>query len=303
MRVGRGGITLVGLFFMVGVAFLSLGPKMPSDPKSPCIVGGRLSHPFRRALLALVILAISRDLIFGLLLDNESSSALLKFSDSFLGTIFTVGQAFLCVSSAYLLQCQLSNVINVHPGEGLSPYLIAVLIINLVAYTLSYWSHPNYIALISLGSAVSTIPVIKTLRLYAQVTTYGGAHAGRGTVLTQVMTHSEYWYIFSSLVAFLAEMFQRENAVADGTDRRMMWRDDLVDAMRHHQDVGVDDWTRLLVHSIYLNLVDELMHVSPSSTNNNSAAGDAENGEGARVATLSEEVQIVKPLVKHGVSY
>ena len=124
MRVGRGGITLVGLFFMVGVAFLSLGPKMPSDPKSPCIVGGRLSHPFRRALLALVILAISRDLIFGLLLDNESSSALLKFSDSFLGTIFTVGQAFLCVSSAYLVSvfsCLSWPRLRSSAGRSLSP--------------------------------------------------------------------------------------------------------------------------------------------------------------------------------------
>eukprot|EP00545_Synedropsis_sp_CCMP1620_P003229 CAMPEP_0119025038 /NCGR_PEP_ID=MMETSP1176-20130426/33033_1 /TAXON_ID=265551 /ORGANISM="Synedropsis recta cf, Strain CCMP1620" /LENGTH=283 /DNA_ID=CAMNT_0006980483 /DNA_START=90 /DNA_END=941 /DNA_ORIENTATION=+ len=275
---------------------------MPSDPpKSPCTIGGRLSHPFRRALLALVILAISRDLIFGILEHTDkSSSAFLKVLDSFIGTIFTVGQAFLCMSTAYLLQCQLSNMVNINPGEGLSPYLAVVFCINVIAYTCSYWLHPSCIALISLGSAISTIPVIQTLQLYAKVTTYGGPTAGRGTVLTQVMLHSEYWYIFSSHVAFVAESMSSQQS--DGADMDRIWQHDLIDAMRHHQDVGVDDWTRLLIHSIYLNLIDELMHVSPTTASNGSddASEDREGGSTHLDGSGGGgDLQIVNPLVKH----
>jgi hypothetical protein len=315
---GRGGEYLEGLFFMVGVGFICLSPRMPSDPKHGCTIGGRISFPFRRAFLALVVLAMAREMVCHLVHDN---SIFFKVFDGVLGTMFTVGQCFMCMTTAYLLQDQLTAVISIQPGQDLIPYLTAVFAINVTGITLSHWVHPNFCALISLAEAVSSIPVLKTLQLYATVTTHGGQHAGRGTALTQVLKTTEYWYIFSSIVAFFAEVNHRKNVDAlelGWTDElveamghqqdigvddffaevfhrknvdalELGWMDELVEAMRHQQDIGVDDWTRLLVHSIFLNCIDELSHFSagdpPSSTRSDESTssnmpGDAENVEG-----------------------
>ena len=39
-------------------------------------------------------------------------------------------------------------------------------------------------------------------------------------------------------------------------------------AIRHNQDSGVDDWTRLMLHSVFLNSIDELQHFSSSNASN-----------------------------------
>jgi hypothetical protein len=115
--------------------------------------------------------------------------------------------------------------------------------------------------LVSLAGAVSSIPVIQTLNLYARLTTHSGNQEGRGNVPTQILLATEYYYVFSCLVAFLAEAFYRGPNMDDH-----YWTEELVDSMRHHQDIGVDDWTRLLVHSIFLNLVDEMTHLSTATS-------------------------------------
>jgi hypothetical protein len=249
----RGGIFLSGIFFMIWIVFVCVEPRMPSNPKG-CSIGGRLSSPFRRALLGLVLFASLR-----LILCTLFDMTLLFFVivDGILVTIFNLGLSFLCMTTSYVLQCQLTDLINIQPGQNLMPYLIGVFAITVSGITAAYVAHPNFCALVSLAGAVSSIPVIQTLNLYARLTTHGGNQEGRGNVLTQILLATEYYYVFSCLVAFLAEAFYRGPNVDDH-----YWTDELIDSMRHHQDIGVDDWTRLLVHSIFLNLIDELTHIS-----------------------------------------
>jgi hypothetical protein len=242
------------VFCITRVAFICVEPRMPSDPKG-CSIGGRMSSPFRRALLGLLLLATTRFVISKML---DMALFHVALIDGILVTCFNVGLSFLCMITSYILQCQLTNLINIHPGKDLVPYLIAVFVMTVAGITAARTTYPNLCALVSLAGAVSSIPVIKTLTLYARLTTLGGNQGGRGNVITQILLSTEYYYVFSCLVAFLAEVFYRGPNVED-----YKWTDELIDSMRHHQDIGVDDWTRLLVHSIFLNLIDELTHVAP----------------------------------------
>lgn len=131
--------------------------------------------------------------------------------------------------------------------------------------------------------------------LYAQVTTpqsAGPNQHGRGNVLTQILLACETYYVFSSVVATVAEFgyqstkYRTDNGYAS-------WMIELIDSMRHHQDIGVDDWTRLLVHSIFLNLIDELTHFSATTgttmspeTESSSTAGPGP-GPGSSTTNMS----------------
>ena len=129
MKVGAEVTYLAGQIFMVGVAAVAVLPRVPSDTLSSSTrVGGRLSHPFRRALLWLVAIGFVRNISCHLWLamshmtngseatTTTSSSSLLTIADAILGTTQVVGQNFLCLTTAYLLQCQLATVINIEGG-------------------------------------------------------------------------------------------------------------------------------------------------------------------------------------------
>ena len=270
----RGGIFLVGIFFMIWVCFVSVEPRMPSDPKGRCVVGGRLSGPFRRSLIGLVGLALFRFFYRSLYDVDDNNSAGFLFLDGILVIAFNVGLSFLCMTTSYVLQCQMTTMINIQPGKLQIPYLIAVAVTTIVGIALSRLIHPNFGSLITLAGAISSPPILQTLWTYAMLTTRGGDQDGRGNVLTQILLATEYYYVFSCLVAFVAEAMYRGPEIVDRTVL-----DDMIDSMRHHQDIGVDDWTRLLVHSIFVNLIDELTHVTPnasrptrSETNNSTTA-------------------------------
>lgn len=260
MKAGAEAHFLAGQIFMFGVAAIAIAPRMPYDV--PWQLGGSLSRPFRQMLCILVLLAAVRIAACHL---NHPDSAVLLVLDGILGTLHVVGQSFLCLTTAYLLRYQLSQVIHLDGGPGgtLMPYLVAILAVSMLGIILSHAVHPNWIALVSLAEALSCYPVLTTVRLYATTTTYGGQHQGRGSVLTQIVAITEYWYLVTSLAAAAAELVHSED-VLDGDDSSSAWSIAL-EALRHHEENGVDDWMRLLMHSIFLNAVDEMTHLHPAT--------------------------------------
>lgn len=271
MKAGAEAHFLAGQIFTLGIAAVAILPRMPSD-ESNCTVGGKLSYPFRRALLGLTMIGIIRTIGFHL---HHPNSVFLRTLDVALGTLHVVGQSFLCLTTAYILQCQLSNFINIEggtPGRSLVPALVIVLILAILGAALSEVVHPNFWCLVNLAEAYSCFPVLKTLRLYASVTTLGGRQHGRGPILVQILMVIEYWYLTTSLLSFVGEAADDVHENLDQAEGRPIQI--LLQAIRHNQDNGVDDWTRLVLHSVFLNSIDELQHFTSSSTSTTSNVND-----------------------------
>ena len=175
-----------------------------------------------------------------------------------------LGQSFLCLTTSYLLQVQLSNVINITPGRSLQPILIGVALLTSSASALAYVVHPNLYCLEHLAEALSCYGVLQTLQTYSSVT---APHSyGRGSYLLQLVKLTERWFLITSALAFLGESchgFIFTKFHHDDEDHPIVV---LLEAFRQNQDSGVDDWTRLLVHSIFLNSLDFIWHLRTESS-------------------------------------
>ena len=197
MKAGAEIHFLAGQLFTLGVATLAVGPRMPFDKPNELAIGGRLSYPFRRSLLGLVILGAIRVVLCHIFFPGWS------MLDAVLGTVHVVGQSFLCLTTAYLLQVQLSNVINISPGSSLMSILIAVTILTILAPILASQIHPNFQSLEHVAEALSCHGVLSTLHTYSAVT--APSSSGRGSFLTQLVRLTEYWFLTTSILAFLGE--------------------------------------------------------------------------------------------------
>ena len=273
MKAGAEIHFLAGQLFTLGVAALAVGPRMPFDKPNELAIGGRLSHPFRRALLGLVVLGAIRVVFCHILFPSWS------LLDAVLGTIHVVGQSFLCLTTAYLLQCQLSSVINISPGKSLMNVLVSVTVLTILAPILANKLHPNFQSLEHIAEALSCHGVLGTLHTYSSVTAPNSN--GRGPFLTQLVRLTEYWFLTTSLLAFLGEAshgFLLTKFHHEQEDHPIVV---LLDAFRQNQDSGYDDWTRLLIHSIFLNGLDEMQHFTggPGATQAQGTADTSRQGE------------------------
>lgn len=276
MKAGAEVHFLAGQIFTLAIAAVAILPRMPTD-HSGCTIGGKLSHPFRRALVGLLIIGVVR--VFGCHLHHPDSS-FLRLADGVLGTLHVIGQSFLCLTTAYILRCQLCEFINIEggtPGRSLITALSIISILTVAGAVLSELVHPNYWCLVNLAEAYSCFPVLKTLKLYASVTTVGGRQHRRGPVFIQILMILEYWYLATSILSFVGEAADNHKE-PDHTDGQRLQL--FLAAIRHNQDNGVDDWTRLMLHSVFLNSIDELQHFSSSaSTNGNGHSSNTDSAE------------------------
>lgn len=294
MKAGAEVHFLAGQIFMMGIAAVAIAPRVPSDSNMfPSLsIGGRLSFPFRRALIWLIAIGIVRTLACHL---HHPDSSVLAAIDGVLGTVQVVGQSFLCMTTAYILQCQMETVINIDggsPGVSLRPTLVVVLLLTVAGAVLSRFVHPNWFCLENLAEAISCLPVLKTLKTYASVTTVGGQHHGRGPVLVQVLLVVEYWFMTTAILSFGAEALNTLHGDLEGARPVQL----ILEAIRTNQDNGVDDWTRLLLHSIFLNTMDELQHftggggfptgAAPSSSDNDNASDASDDIEKRSLVSL-----------------
>lgn len=289
MKAGSEIHFLAGQVFILGVACTSIVPRLPSDDNRFSI-GGRLSSPFRRALVVLVAIGILRVSVFHFVLPFDNDSAILHVLDGTLGATQVFGQSFLCLTTAYLLQVKLSNYINIEggvPGRSLIPTLVAVFLVTVLSSFLSKSIHGKWACLINFGEALSCRPIVSTLKVYSSFTTRGGDHGGRGSVLVQTLLTIEYWFLTTSVIAFFAEYFFG-NYVEEQQDSgsELSWYILLLEGIRQNQDNGVDDWARLLVHAIFLNSVDEVEHFT--SINPSTESGTT-NADPEDVSVTSEQ--------------
>ena len=265
---------------MMGAAAVAVVPRQPLDRAGCCVVGGNLSNPFRRAILWFAGFGLIRTLACHF---HHPDSVLLATIDGVLGTIQTTGQTFLCLTTAYLLQTQLSCMINVMDlWRGLQQALAVVVVLVVCGQLLaSQLQQPEYYCLVSLAEVISCVPVLQTLGVYGRLTT----SSGRGNVLLQILVVVEVWFLATAVVAFVGEALQIGVEADDDTDPSTVQI--LFETFRQNQDAGVNDWTRLMAHSIFLNAIDEISHFQSFGGNDGRGYGD--NGHGGDAAEESNQ--------------
>jgi len=275
MKAGTEVHFLAGQIFSIGIVALAIMPRMPMD--LPNTIGGDLSHPFRKALLGLVAIGIIR--VLGCHVYHPDDAPLLRAVDTILGTVYVVGQSFLCLTTAYILQCKMVDYIYIEggvPGRSLVTPLIIVIALTVIGTALTETGHhSSFAGLEPLAEAYSTLPVLQALKQYASVTSVGGMQNGRGSILTQTLIVIEYWYCATSVLTCIGILCWGNDNGKSEVDASYL--EILFEAIRQNQDSGVDDWTRLVLHSVFLNCIDELHHFTPTSADGSPANQTAPN--------------------------
>ena len=97
------------------------------------------------------------------------------------------------------------------------------------------------------------------------MTTRGGNHEGRGTILSQSLMVVEYWYVVIQLLGVIGFAINRGGRQQQQQNSQF---DELWRAFREAS--FIIDWTRILAHAIFMNQLDE-MYLTSSSTNSTSS--------------------------------
>lgn len=95
---------------------------------------------------------------------------------------------------------------------------------------------------------------------------------GRGFVFAQTVMVIEYWHLILQLCCAAAYAFDRH---LSGTDAETSF-DRIIKATRSIAFAA--DWTRVLIHAIFLNQIDEMHHTSTNWTDGEEDGNDG-NGE------------------------
>lgn len=257
--------------FIWGVAAVAISPRQHID-HTRWSVGGNLSLSFKKLLLFLVGVNFVRFLLKDSLTKGVFLAQMMR---DILGIVQQLGNSFLCFLSPYILQTWLANMINLggRPGANLMPALYVSTTLSIAAAILSRTVHINFWALRKLGNAISSPPVVSTLKTFNSVTTRGGNHEGRGTILSQSLMAVEYWYVVVQVLGVIG--FAMNRGKVDETTQL----DEFFSAFR--QASFVLDWTRILAPALFINQLDELYLTSPQSNDSSgtaSSSASAANG-------------------------
>lgn len=255
--------------FIWGVLAIVVVPRHHIDREATSI-GGNLSHSFRKLLVASVGLNLIR-------LAAKLQGQVRLFAD-ILGMIQAISLSFLCFLTPYILQTWLVARINIggRPGANLLPPLYATATFSALGILLCRTVHPRMWFLKRVGNIISGPPVLKTLTMYNSVTSVGGHHHGRGSIMSQTMMVAEYWYIITQFLCVLGLAFDKHEPKENYTQ----W-DYCLEAFR---DIAfVSDWTRVCFHGVFINQLDEMYMTSassaPSSANTYTAASSSRDEE------------------------
>eukprot|EP00797_Seminavis_robusta_P014023 Sro2137_g316070.1 n/a (300) ;mRNA; f:17065-17966 len=225
--------------FIWGVLAMVALPRQHID-RAAWSIGGGLSHSFRKLLAASVALNLCR-----LLAKLYGHARLLA---DLLGILQAVSLSFLCFLTPYVLQTWMVSQINIggRPGSNLLPALYGNGVLSVLGVVLCRLVHPNLWCIKRLGNIISAPPVLSTMAMYNSVTSVGGHHRGRGTIMAQTIVVAEYWYIITQSLCFLGLALDKHS----GEDDYSSW-DYCLKAFRNI--AFVSDWTRVCVHGIFIN--------------------------------------------------
>lgn len=121
---------------------------------------------------------------------------------------------------------------------------------------LSHTVHPNLWLLKKVANSLASIPVLRTLRQYNSVTTVGLHINGRGNVLSQSLMLVEYWNIVIQILVAVGYAYNR----GIPEDEYNEW-DEILLSFRSISFAA--DWTQVLMHAIFMNVLDELHSLNP----------------------------------------
>ena len=232
------------IWFVVAMTIL---PKMPLDHSLS--IGGKLSLPHRKIVLLLMVLNLTRMFL------NREFFYNVIYSDA-LGVIEVVGLTFLSFVTPYLMKKWLSDFINVgNFGREMQFWVAVSAVMSIAGVVLSRVVSDRFWSLKKLANMVSSPYILMTVRQYQRVTT---PSSGRGSVMAQSMVLTEYFHIVCQSIAAIGYAMKDPAHLNDGNQ----WQE-ILKAFRDVSFLG--DWSRLLMHSIFLNVLDEMTQCRPAS--------------------------------------
>jgi hypothetical protein len=252
--------------FILAVTIAAIAPRMPLD--KPWTIGGNLSGSFRRLLLVIFFI--------------HTGSAVMK--DFIPKSVFIVIYAIeivllslICLLTPYLLRVWLSGRINVgrRPGQALEGWLQLIAVLSMMGAILRVATGNRQLWILTkIANCLSFIPVTRTLTLYNSVTNSQVRYPGRGSVVSQVVLVVEYF----ALLVYLADGASKLLGLLGLVSKEQLNSSSSpIMAGIYATDV-LATYTRVLCHSILLNVLDEAYTIGSASAPTDDA--ESQNCEG-----------------------
>lgn len=259
--------------FLIVVMVIAIAPRMPLDEPLPWSIGGNLSHSFRKLVLFTGMCSMVRNTV---LKDEFGGLSLVLLA------VEGVSVTFLSLLTPYLLRVWIEERINIPggrlPGKGLMPWVRSFVVLNLVGVLLRTFTHRTELWMFKkLADMLSFIPVMRTLKMYNSVTVGQVRYPGRGSVLTQVVVVAECYALFVNGCDVLSKALEFSGLLDASTFNDMPLMQGLF------LNIFYATYTRILCHSIMLNILDEAYTIG-SSGGGGGGGGAGNNGASSPTA-------------------
>lgn len=269
--------------FVLFVTLATIVPRMPFDlplfswplrrgwwrGDHSDMIGGDLSRPFRKLLLAICFLHFLRQVLD---FSNKGWKLFLNSSEG-------IALSFLSLLTPYLLRVWLSERINLpggrRPGSSLMPWLYAVIGLSLIGVLLRTWTGRGEMWVAKkIADGLIFIPVVRTLGWYNTVTTGQARYAGRGLVLSQLVFLAECYNLLAVLIDIVIQAMHVMGFVdlyskgALDPTLRIIFKG-------MYADNHFANYTRVFCHSVLINCLDETYQLHASTNDENSTTRES----------------------------
>lgn len=265
-------LSLAETLFVQGMCFVTLAPRLPQN--SNLCGGGTVSNGFRKLFLALALMNLSRIVVFtdfrfndrdGEVSWREEVKTWIYFG---MTALESFGLSFMCLLTPYLLQCQLTDRINIRPGRDLLPWMYGILGLNIMGVSLTSIYHKTaFWSIKRLGDALSVPPVLFTLRTYDAVVGFAQQQQqnlrstptgpGKGCILSQVLQAVEKINLGATLLAVIGYLLAH-NTLGQQATHNYIAKTQQESMSAAFRLVGVYcNWVRLVFHGLLLNTIEE----------------------------------------------
>ena len=238
-------------FFLLAVMVIAVAPRMPLDDRWS--IGGNLSNNFRKLVLAIGLTNLFKNIV---LHDGYDGLSLVLLA------LEGVSLTFLSLLTPYLLRVWMEERINIpggrQPGKGLLPWVQAFVVLTSIGVVLRMWTHKMVFWVFKkIADMLSFIPVMRTLQLYNSITTAQVLYPGRGSVLSQIVVVAEYYSLVSNGCDVFVKSLQLLGFLGTGINDTVFMRG-------IYMNIFYANYTRVLCHSIMLNVLDEAYTIGSS---------------------------------------